>query len=105
MIPFCLQIRDLYPATLIDVEVSNGEDDVPRPTTLADKLKKPADDDAKDKGVSSTEPIAPNPISFGVLGQSDPFTAAQVVTPFFPLASVDRSILRLLLGALSCWIR
>jgi hypothetical protein len=84
MIPFCLQIRDLYPATLIDVEVSNGEDDVLRPTTLADKLKKPADDDAKDKGVSSAEPIAPNPISSGVSGQSDPFAAARVVTPVLP---------------------
>jgi hypothetical protein len=31
------------------VEVSSGEDDVPRPTTSADKLKKLAVDDAEDR--------------------------------------------------------
>jgi hypothetical protein len=31
---FYLQIQDLYPQTLIDVEVSISEDDVLRPTAL-----------------------------------------------------------------------
>jgi hypothetical protein len=50
----------------------------------ADKLKKSASDDAKDGGVSSDEPIAPNPISSGAPGQADPSTATQVVVPVLP---------------------
>jgi hypothetical protein len=84
MNPFCLQIQDFYPQTLIDVEVSSGEDDVPRPTASADKMKKSDDDDAEDEGVSSAEPIAPNPISFGAPGQSDPSAVARVVTSVPP---------------------
>jgi hypothetical protein len=84
MNPFRLQIQDLYPKALIDVEVSNGEDDVPRPTASADKLKKSVNDDAEDMGVSSTEPIAPNSISSGAPGHSDPSTAALVVAPILP---------------------
>jgi hypothetical protein len=84
MNPFRLQIQDLYPQTLIDVEVSNGEDDVLRPTASTDKLKKSADDDAEDEVVSSAELIALNPISYKVLGQSNPFTVAWVVTPVPP---------------------
>jgi hypothetical protein len=84
MNPFRLQIQDPYPKALIDVEVSSGEDDVSRPTASANKLKKSAVDDAKDGGVSSAEPIAPNPISSGTPGQSDPSIAAWVVAPVLP---------------------
>jgi hypothetical protein len=105
MNPFFLQIQGLYLKNLIDVEVSNGEDDVPRPTASADKLKKLADDDAEEGGVSLAEPIAPNLIDSGVLGQSVPFAAAWVLASFFPLASVGRNVLRLVLGATSHWIR
>jgi hypothetical protein len=84
MNPFRLHIQDLYPKAVIDIEVSNGEDDVPRPTAPADKLKKSVSDDAEDRGVSSAEPIAPNLISSGAPGHSDPSTAAQVVAPILP---------------------
>jgi hypothetical protein len=46
MNPFRLQIQDFYPQAVIDVEVSSGEDDVPRSTASADKLKTSAGDDA-----------------------------------------------------------
>jgi hypothetical protein len=47
-------------------------------------LKKSAGDDAEDEGVSSAEPIAPNLISSGTPGQSNPFTVAQVVALIAP---------------------
>jgi hypothetical protein len=84
MNPFRLHIQDLYPKAVIDIEVSNGEDDVPRSTASADKLKKSVSDDAEDRGVSSAEPIAPNLISSGAPGHSDPSTAARVVAPILP---------------------
>jgi hypothetical protein len=84
IILFRLQTQGLYPEARINVEVSSGKDDVPRPTASADKLKKSASDDAEDRGVSSAEPIAPNPISSGTSGPSDPSTAAWVVAPVLP---------------------
>jgi hypothetical protein len=59
------------------VEVSNGEDDVLRRTTSADKLKKSVDNDAEDEGVSSAKPIAPNPISSSSSSQFDPSIVAR----------------------------
>jgi hypothetical protein len=63
------------------VEVSSSDDDVPKPDVSSGKQKKSASDDAEDEGVSSIEPIAPNPISSGALGQSDP----SVVAPVLPI--------------------
>jgi hypothetical protein len=45
------------------MEVSSGKDDVLKPDAPATEQKKSIGDDAEDGGVSSTEPIAPDPIS------------------------------------------
>jgi hypothetical protein len=66
------------------VEVSSGEDDMPKPDASASKQKKSAGDDAEDGGVSSAELIAPNPISSGALGQSNPSTATRVAAFVLP---------------------
>jgi hypothetical protein len=47
-------------------------------------LKKSANDDAEDGGVSLAETIAPNPIRSGAPGQSDPSADAWVVAPVLP---------------------
>jgi hypothetical protein len=60
MIPLGLQTQDLYPRVSIDVEVSNGEEDVPTPDALATKQKKLVGDDAENGGASSAKPVAPN---------------------------------------------
>jgi hypothetical protein len=59
---FRLQTQGLYPKVHIDVEVSSGEDDVPKTNASADKKKALDGDDAEDGGASSAEPITPNPI-------------------------------------------
>jgi hypothetical protein len=56
---------------------------VPKTNALVDK-KKSAGDNVEDGGVSSAEPITPNPISFDASGQSDPFTTARVAAPILP---------------------
>jgi hypothetical protein len=86
------------------VEVSSGEDDVPKTNALVDK-KKSASDNVEDGGVPSAEPITPNPISFDALGQSDPFTTARVAAPFFPQASMGINFLCQLLSTTGHWIR
>jgi hypothetical protein len=68
MTPHGLQIHDLYLGASIDVEVSSGDDEVPTLDALVTKQKKSADDDAEDRGASSAEPIAPNPISSNASG-------------------------------------
>jgi hypothetical protein len=55
----------MYPKTHIDVEVSSGEDDVPRLSASTGRKKVPDGDDVGDGGVSSAEPIAHNPICSG----------------------------------------
>jgi hypothetical protein len=75
MNPIFLQSQDLYPKADINVEVSSGEDDVPKPDALMTRQKTSAGDDAEDGGASSAEPIAPNPTSSNVLEQTDPFVA------------------------------
>jgi hypothetical protein len=64
---FCLQTQGLYLEVHIDVEVSSGEDDVPKTDASADQ-KKSTDDDAEDEGASSAESITTNPISFSAPG-------------------------------------
>jgi hypothetical protein len=59
---YYLQTHGLYPKVHIDVEVSSGEDNVPKTDDSADKRKAPDGDDAEDRGASSAEPIASNPI-------------------------------------------
>jgi hypothetical protein len=49
------------------VEVSSGEDDVPKTDASADQ-KKSTDDDAEDEGASSAESITTNSIIFSAPG-------------------------------------
>jgi hypothetical protein len=77
---FCLQTQGLYPKTRIDVEVSSGEDDAPKPDASASKQKESVGDDVEDGGVSSAESIAPNPISSGAPEHADHSTADRVAT-------------------------
>jgi hypothetical protein len=80
----CLQTQGLYLEARVDVEVSSGEDDVPKTNALIDKKKASAGDDAKDGGVSSAEPITPYPISSDALEQAEPSVAdrpAPVIPP------------------------
>jgi hypothetical protein len=57
--------RGLYLEAHIDVEVSNSEDDRPKLGAPVGQKKKFSGDNTEDGGVTSAEPIAPNPISFG----------------------------------------
>jgi hypothetical protein len=81
-----LQSQGLYPKIHIDVEVSSGEDDVPKTDASTHKRKAPAGDDAEDRAASSAEPIASNPISSDALEQTDPSIADQA-TLFVPPAA------------------
>jgi hypothetical protein len=72
------------------VEVCSGEDDVPEPNAWSGKQKKLASDDAEDEGVSSAEPITPNPISYGMHGQSNPSVVVRVATPDLPTGKCGR---------------
>jgi hypothetical protein len=74
----------LYPKVHIDVEVSSGEDDVPKTDASANKKKAPDGDDVEDKGASSIESITPNPIRSNASEQADSSItdrAASVVPP------------------------
>jgi hypothetical protein len=73
-----LQTQGLYPKALIDVELSSDEDAGLKPNALADQKNASTGNDTGDGGVSSTEPIAPKPISSDVLKQSDPSATGQV---------------------------
>jgi hypothetical protein len=84
MIVYYLQTQGLYPNVHIDVEVSSGEDNVPKTDTSVDKRKVPDGDDTEDGGVSSAKPITPNPIRFDAPEQADPSIidrAASIVPP------------------------
>jgi hypothetical protein len=48
MIVYYLQTQGLYPNVHIDVEVSSGEDNVPKTDASVDKRKVPDGDDAED---------------------------------------------------------
>jgi hypothetical protein len=66
------------------VEVSSSEDDVPKTDASANKKKAPNGDDAEDRGASSAEPFAPDPIRFNALEQADSSIterAAKIVPP------------------------
>jgi hypothetical protein len=80
-----MQTQGLSPKAQIDVEASSAEDDVPRPTTSADKLNKLAGDDAEDRGLYLAKPIATNPIGSDAPGPSNPSITARFVTPILPL--------------------
>jgi hypothetical protein len=71
--------------------VSSGKYDVPKPNASSGKQKKSVGDDAKDEGVSSPESITLNPISSGILGQSNPSAAAQVAAPVLPTGKRGRN--------------
>jgi hypothetical protein len=60
---------NLYPDRLVDVALSDGDDNV---------LKEPASDDANGGGATSVEHIAPNPISSNVLWQANPSVVDRV---------------------------
>jgi hypothetical protein len=62
-------MQNLYPDRQVDVELSDGNDNV---------LKEPTGDDANDGGATSAEHIAPNPISSNVVGPAHPSVADQV---------------------------
>jgi hypothetical protein len=62
-------MHNLYPDRQVDVELSDGDDNV---------LKEPTGDDADDGGAASAEHIAPNPIGSNVLGQAHPSVVDQV---------------------------
>jgi hypothetical protein len=84
MIVYYLQTQGLYPNVHIDVEVSSGEDNVPKTDASVDKRKVPDGDDTEDGGVSSAKPITPNPIRIDAPEQADPSIidrAASIVPP------------------------
>jgi hypothetical protein len=56
-------MQNLYPDHLVDVELSDGDNNVP---------KKLAGDDADGGGTTSAEHVAPNPIDCNLLGQAHP---------------------------------
>jgi hypothetical protein len=62
------------------MEVSSGKDDVLKPDAPATEQKKSIGDDAEDGGVSSTEPITPDPISSNTLEQTDPSITNQAAS-------------------------
>jgi hypothetical protein len=74
----------MYQETCIEVEVSSGEYAVLKPDALTSKREAPDGDDARDGGVSSAEPKAPNPISSNMLKQSNPSATDQVSTDVPP---------------------
>jgi hypothetical protein len=80
----------MYPEARIDVEVSSDEDDVPKPDASAGKKKVSANNDTEDGAVSSTEPVAPNPISSGMSKQADLSTAGRVATVVAPAGGRGR---------------
>jgi hypothetical protein len=86
---FCLQTQGLYLEVHKDVEVSSGEDDVPKTDALVDQ-KKSTDDDAEDEGASSAEPITTNAINFSAPGQFDPFATIRVAAPVLPTGKRGR---------------
>jgi hypothetical protein len=45
------------------VQVSSGEDDVPKPNASTTRQKKSVGDDAEDGGATSAQLIVPDPIS------------------------------------------
>jgi hypothetical protein len=59
-------MQNLYPDHQVDVELSDGDDNV---------LKKPTSDDADDGGATSAEHITPNLIGSNAVGQAHPLVA------------------------------
>jgi hypothetical protein len=60
------------------VEVSSGDDTTPKIDILVGKKNAPFSDDTEGEGVSSAEPIAPDPISSSMSEQADPSAADRV---------------------------
>jgi hypothetical protein len=75
-----LQTQVLYPKIHIDVQVSSGEDDVPKTDASADKRKAPDGNDAGDGGASSAESTASNLIWFDASEQAHPSVANQAAS-------------------------
>jgi hypothetical protein len=65
----CLQTQNLYPDRRVDVELSDGKNNV---------LKEPAGDDVDGGGATSAEHITPNPIDSNLLGQAHPSVVDRV---------------------------
>jgi hypothetical protein len=87
---FRLQTQGLYPKVHIDMEVSSGEDNVPKTDASADKTKAPDGNDAKDGGASSAEPIAPNLIRSNAPKQANSSIADQVASIVPPISGCGR---------------
>jgi hypothetical protein len=90
MIVYYLQTQGFYSKVHIDVEVSSGEDEMPKTDTSTDKRKVPDCDDAEVGGASSAEPIAPNPIRSDALEQADPSIADRVASIVPPTSGRGR---------------
>jgi hypothetical protein len=73
-------LQGLYPNRHTNVEVSSGDDDASKTNALVVEPRAPAGDEAKDEGISSTEPITPGPIRSNTLAQTDPSVADRVVS-------------------------
>jgi hypothetical protein len=75
-----VSLQGLYPDRHTDVEVSSGGDDASMIDALAAKPRAPASDEVDGEGISSAEPIAPDPISSNMPAQADPSIADQVIS-------------------------
>jgi hypothetical protein len=70
-------MQNIYPDHQVDVELSDGDDNVP---------KEPAGDDAEGGGATLAKLIAPNLIGSNVLGRAHPSVVGRV-DAIAPLAS------------------
>jgi hypothetical protein len=75
-----VNLQGLYPDRHTDVEVSSGDDDASMIDALAAKPRAPASDEVDGEGISSAEPIAPDPISSNMPAQADPSIADRVIS-------------------------
>jgi hypothetical protein len=73
-----VNLQGLYPDHHTNVEVSSGDDDVPKVDALVAEPRALAGDEAKGEGISSTEPIAPGLIRSNMSAQVDPSIADRV---------------------------
>jgi hypothetical protein len=75
-----VSLQGLYPDHHTDVEVSSGDNDVPKVDALDVEPRALAGDEADGEGISSAEPIAPSPIRSGTPVQADHSIVDQVIS-------------------------